>query len=554
MESNFLGCDEVDSVLLEQEWRKSWTEERQREMEDFLNQPDSDAADCEKLERDYRQKHWTGEDWQRLHEFEAYNPEAVYDDVNSSVSTESCERTELMPAPTIAFPVSRGSGYISAPIAGIVLPATKSKISVTPYTAAQILIQSIPMVYTGKQWFIYQKGFYAETTGENVKRQIMDFWREEVAKAGQANFVDQVYRVLKSEPRVYADVDFNRNCVAFDDVVVDLERGEMIEPTPQIFVTTHINASYTRGCNSDCPTFKKFLADISGGDLNLQRRIWQMMGYTLVPDQAGKAFFLLQGKKNSGKSVLGAFITRCFDPQVVVSMTVNDFGKNFALAGLYGKKLCVDFDLPADPFGKSAVSYLKKMTGADLISSDVKFADRVNFKNSAKFLFATNHVVVLPNSDDAFFDRLVVIPFPYTTPAEQRDWRLLDKLDAERDAIVAQALVAYYELVRNNYCFAGTFPINGVTENGKANVADAVAQFLRDNCEFHPDAWTSTASLYVAFCRQFGKMWGEKIFSKMLSEIGKTSKCPIKKERRRVIPSANPVFGFAGLKLKENDL
>lgn len=137
------------------------------------------------------------------------------------------------------------------------------------------------------------------------------------------------------------------------------------------------------------------------------------------------------------------------------------------------------------------------MTGADSISGDVKFGDYLQFENSAKFLYGSNHVVLLPNKDAAFYDRLVVIPFARTVPSDERDFRLEEKLDAERDAIIVQALAAYRRLVKSNYRFAGDFPINAVTEDGGESTADKVAQFLREDCEIAPGVWTPTGTLYA---------------------------------------------------------
>ncbi len=114
---------------------------------------------------------------------------------------------------------------------------------------------------------------------------------------------------------------------------------------------------------------------------------------------------------------------------------------------------------------------LKKLTGADSISGDVKFGDYLQFTNSAKFLYGSNHVVLLPNKDAAFYDRLVVIPFAKSVPRDARDFWLEEKLNAERDAIIVQALAAYRRLVKSNYidicsCFDPIFepPIDFLEE------------------------------------------------------------------------------------------
>lgn len=290
------------------------------------------------------------------------------------------------------------------------------------------------------------------------------------------------------------------------------------------------------------------MTDVTLGNPVLQERIWQAVGYLLVPDQHGKAIILLQGRKHSGKSVLSNVVKNCFDDELVVALSVNEFDRRFATSSLYGKKLCVDADLSDERLDRTAVSVLKKLTGADSISGDVKFGDYLQFTNSAKFLYGSNHVVLLPNKDAAFYDRLVVIPFAKSVPRDARDFWLEEKLNAERDAIIVQALAAYRRLVKSNYRFAGDFPINAVTEDGGESTADKVAQFLREDCEIALGVWTPTGTLYAAFVRRFGNLCNDRYFSGLLFSIALSAGYPVGKDKDRTSPKANSVWGFENLK------
>ena len=167
-------------------------------------------------------------------------------------------------------------------------------------------------------------------------------------------------KTKRSLNKLFIQPNFNCNCVAFDDCILDLDRWERLVPTPTILVTTHLRASFSRGERTDCPEFKRFLADVTLGNPVLQERIWQAVGYLLVPDQHGKAIILLQGRKHSGKSVLVNVVKRCFDDELVVALSVNEFDRRFATSSLYGKKLCVDADLSDERLDRTAVSVLKK--------------------------------------------------------------------------------------------------------------------------------------------------------------------------------------------------
>lgn len=558
--------DDDSTVDLDELWQQDMQDERNRTAcEDSLRSTDPDEVNCEQLEYEWREQ-WTEDDWTQFQDFINYDPDrpveenigaADRDNLNLSLPEQSCAALDQQNATIACAPYSvvaqlqsiRKQAY-AQPVQNAVQTVSTSKSASTPYDAAQNLIRSAPLIYIGKNWLIYRNGFYSLASTEDVKRLIMAVCRPDVKRSGNANFVDQVYKILKSEPGLYIHPDFTRNAVAFDDCVLDLDRWQILPPTPEIVVTTHFPASFNRGEKTDCPVFKRFLYDVSLGDSVLQERIWQALGYLLVPDQHGKAIVLLQGRMHSGKSLFVNVVRSCFDDEVVVSLPVNEFSRRFSTSSLFGKKLCVDADLSDERLSRDAVSALKKMTGSDSISGDVKFGDYVRFENSAKFLYATNHALLLPNKDAAFYDRLIVVPFARSVPREARDFHLEERFCAERDAIIVQALAGYRRLVQSDYHFAGNFQINAITEDGGDNLSDMVLQFLREDCEAASDGWTPTDYLYAAFVGKFGLLCSDKRFSELLLQTALSFGYPVGKVKSRIPSKANPVWGFTNLKLK----
>lgn len=156
------------------------------------------------------------------------------------------------------------------------------------------------------------------------------------------------------------------------------------------------------------------------------QRIWEVIGYCLVPDTDGKCFFVFQGVPDSGKSLLGRLIAECFNEDAVTSLDMTALGLQFGPAELVGKQLCLSLDLAATSWDARAIGVLKSLTGNDLVTVDVKYQPRIKFRNSATFIFATNHAVTTTMRDDAFFRRLVVVPFRYSVPRERQNRKLLD--------------------------------------------------------------------------------------------------------------------------------
>lgn len=423
---------------------------------------------------------------------------------------------------------------------------------ITPYQAMEWLVRQGKFLHAGGLLYLSTGKAYLPCKREEAKKKILESCRSAVELSGSARFVNQIYELLLIEPRICRDADLFANFVAFEDGVLDLNSGQFQPHNPAKFVTTQFAAGYRLGRSSSCPNFDRFLHEVACGDPVCIQRIWECLGYLLVPDQAGKKFVLFQGVTNSGKSVLGNFIRDCFVGDVTTSIEINDFRGNFTLADLVGRKLCFDMDLPSDPLNAKALGKLKKMTGGDSLSSDVKFSDRVNFICAAKFLFGSNHAILLKESDPAFLNRLVVVPFHRSFNGADQDHDLPRKLAAERSAIIVRAIEAYQQLRRNGFQFAGNFQVNQVLGcDVPDSVEDAVADFLRNGCEPAENVWTPTEKLYATFVQLYGPRCEKARFSELLFLTAASQNFQILKKRERLTPASNPIYGFCGLRIKE---
>lgn len=246
----------------------------------------------------------------------------------------------------------------------------------------------------------------------------------------------------------------------------DLERARFIEFTqtmtiPLITYTIaaqgYINMTnwgYSKSLST--PQMDYFLNTIAQGNQIIINRIWQMMGYLLTPDMNAKAWFLLQGVPNSGKSVIGNLITNLFPISKVESLDIDQLGKRTATSLLVNKSLNVSMDLPNKSLSPLAIRSIKLMTGNDAITVEYGNGKYKRYYSQCKFLFATNHPLTLRGCDSGLEERIVCIPFAQSVERAQRNMHLLDALLVERNAIVAKALAHYRDLRVANYEFAGS--------------------------------------------------------------------------------------------------
>lgn len=430
-------------------------------------------------------------------------------------------------------------------------PKEKPK-KLTPRDVANVFCTAEDIVITGNAMYWFDEIIYRLMAKEDMRRLIVEKCRSAVEQIGTSGFVEDVFRCVFDEPRIcQRDIQPSPDELVFLDGVLNLKTGSFTKHSPKIFATSYLTVNYRNGLTTSCPRFDNFVATISNGNPVLERRIWEMLGYIFTQDQRGKVFFVLQGPSDSGKSILGNFVRKCFNKEAVSSLELHSLGKDFSKSDLIGRRLCLDLDLPAGPINVNAVNNLKKLTGSDPVTTNVKYMPYVSFLNTAKFLYATNHALYYEYTDGAFERRIVVIPFTKVIPQSEQNFDLLSQLEQEKDAVAVKALSFYYELRERHYIFSGDFTINA-TVSGGVNLPDLVAQFFNESC-MEADVWTSTSEFYEEFCRQHGMMCAMNTFSEVLYLIAKGAYPSVEKKRGRINGQGNPVGGYLGLALRTND-
>jgi putative DNA primase/helicase len=183
----------------------------------------------------------------------------------------------------------------------------------------------------------------------------------------------------------------------------------------------------------------------------------EVIGYLLSGANQAKAFFVIGTAPDSGKSTLALLISKLIGEEYTCSIEPNKLHERFSLGSTRGKILNMAMDIPQGRLCSAAVSKIKAITGRDSISIEEKYMRMEHTVSSLRFLFGTNHPINLAQTDaddDAFWNRMHVIPFMRSVSPDERDPMLLDKLWAERDAIVSFCLKRYQTVLNNGYVFS----------------------------------------------------------------------------------------------------
>jgi putative DNA primase/helicase len=262
------------------------------------------------------------------------------------------------------------------------------------------------------------------------------------AKLAASSTIGGVERLARSDRRHAGTTDeWDADVWALNTPggVVDLHTGGM-RSHQRSDRMTKIATATPRG---QCPTWLRFLSDITNGDQELIDYLQVMVGYCLTGVTSEHALFFLYGTGANGKSV---FVN-------VISTILGDYAANAPmdtfmetrgdrhptdLAGLRGARFVSSIETEQ---GRSwNESKVKAITGGDKVSARFMRQDFFEYFPQFKLIIAGNHKPSIRNVDEAMKRRLHLIPFTVTIPAAKRDGKLTEKLLMERDAIMAWAV------------------------------------------------------------------------------------------------------------------
>ena len=422
----------------------------------------------------------------------------------------------------------------------------------TSYKLMEHFLSQRPVIIVNDTFYVFDKIAYFRKNNIQMARLVMQHCRGYIKNS---NSLIDVVRLLMREPTICVEqLNIPKNFVSFKNCVLNTSTRKILEHSPALLTLYNIEADFLQFKNLSSPIFDEFIFSITGGDSILAERIYQSIGYLLTPDSNAKCFFLLQGVGDSGKSVFANFLQSLFNDDSVVQLESSFFGEKFTMAELVGKSLCYMPDIPPSPLDNSSVSRLKLITGNDRLKVHKKNEGNVDLLTSAKFVIATNHPLLTKTKDNAFFNRVITIPFKYAVPPERRVLNLQKLLSHEKSAVVTKAILAYFRLVDNNYIFAGDYQPNEIVDTDSIsclNYRYQILKFTKDHFVSDKNGIVFIEDAYNLFCKLFNGI-SKNDFSHYFQE-STLDFFDAKKDRKRKSSVGNPLSCMTGINFKKCD-
>lgn len=323
---------------------------------------------------------------------------------------------------------------------------------------------------------------------------------EHAFRSESSERIHAMVRLAATEPEITirADqLDVDRWLFNTRNGTIDLQTNKFYKHRPTDYITKLSPVEYDK--HAKCPRWLTFLNEVLHEDEELVSFIQRAVGYSLTGDVREHSLFFAYGQGRNGKSTFFEVIRELMSDYAVQSdfstfQSSRSEGPRHDLARMRGARLVTAIEARGDRSFDETV--LKQMTGGDTISARRLYEDFIEFQPQFKLWLAANHLPLVREQTEAFWSRILMIPFTVIIPPERRKKNLSRLLIKELPGILNWALEGCQQWRRGGLQAPDT--VKKAIEDYKEEY-DVASEFFTSRCSLSPKFWTPRSALYQSF-------------------------------------------------------
>lgn len=325
-------------------------------------------------------------------------------------------------------------------------------------------------------------------------------------------FIDKLYR------QFLAAAHFEEIETDTEKVLINLRNGtfEISASAQQLrvfdpadFLKHQLQFQYDEAAKA--PKFQAYLARVLP-EPELQNIVAEYFGYIFTRNLKLEKALLLYGGGANGKSVLFDVMNALLGKENTANYSLADLMQEHNRAQIANKLLNYGSEINA----AVTKDVFKNLVSCEPIMARLKYGNSFLMENYAKLCFNCNELPRDIEQTDAYFRRLLIVPFRVTIPEEEQDKELARKIIASELSGVFNWVLAGLQRLLKRKRFTDSEIVRD-TIKAYREEADSVACFLNES-ELKPDGLLKEVYAgYRAYCSDSGmKPLGKQNFRKRL--------------------------------------
>lgn len=228
-----------------------------------------------------------------------------------------------------------------------------------------------------------------------------------IANTINSKHKSEIIEAFRQYGRRMIPKDIKKTWIQFKDIIIDIETGERLSPSPKYFVTNPIPFSLSG--IEETPIMDKIFTEWVGKE-NI-KLLYQIIAFSILPDYFLNRIFCFMGSGMNGKSKYLELVRKfvgfdnCCTTELDTLMT-----SRFEVSKLYKKLICQMGETDFNEMNKT--SMLKKLSGGDMIGYEFKNKKPFEDLNYSKIMISTNSLPSTADKTVGFYRRWMIIDFP----------------------------------------------------------------------------------------------------------------------------------------------
>lgn len=339
---------------------------------------------------------------------------------------------------------------------------------------------------TNSETWVYDDGIYVPNGRSEIKeilRDLLEQWYTQYVSG-------LVIAKIETDTYINAKKFFGNNYkdeIPVKNGLLNLFTRELKPYTAEKIFFSKLPVYYNPAAK--CPKIEKFITDVLPFEEDAEV-IYELGGFCLYNEYLFEKGFMFNGAGRNGKDKTLELFKRILGVEncSAIPLAALEPG-SFVIGELFGKKANMAGDIGGQDLKDT--SMFKALTGRSLINAKRKFLNDITFINHAKFIFACNELPMVYDTSKGFWDRWVLLEFPYSFVTKDELDKAPDKSKLKlRDESIIERITTEEEL-------------SGLLNKFLEGLAKLMVQkgfSITEGTEEVKTTWIRKANSFVAFC------------------------------------------------------
>lgn len=302
--------------------------------------------------------------------------------------------------------------------------------------------------------WVYKNGIYTPQGRSEIK----ELLRITLKKWFTSWMLNQVMNKIEPDTYIEPEMFFknaHRTQIPVQNGILDVVTRKLEEFTPKKIFFNKLPVIYDP--KKKCPKIESFLEETLS-NFEDKKVFYEIVGFCLLKEYKYEKAFMFIGDGRNGKDKSLELIKRLVGIDNCCSIPLHALiPDSFIISELFGKMVNLAGEVGNQDLRDTTT--LKSCTGRSLLSAQRKFLNAITFVNYAKFIFACNELPMIYDNSRGFWDRWVLLEFPYTFVRKEevnkdsncklRDENIIDKISTpdELSGLLNNALDGLLRLI-----------------------------------------------------------------------------------------------------------